>query len=103
MDYFNFFFFTKQPSDKPKPKIPLLLQNLLPNPIHSQILSLIKEKPERAIWWAKMESLDLSKQVSGNKQFSKNRPSYAEMLKFSKEQHDMFDQNEEAIPCFCGD
>jgi 3'-phosphoadenosine 5'-phosphosulfate sulfotransferase (PAPS reductase)/FAD synthetase len=69
----------------------------------SQILSLIKEKPERAIWWAKMESLDLSKQVSGNKQFSKNRPSYAEMLKFSKEQHDMFDQNEEAIPCFCGD
>jgi 3'-phosphoadenosine 5'-phosphosulfate sulfotransferase (PAPS reductase)/FAD synthetase len=69
----------------------------------SQILSLIKEKPERATWWAKMESLDLEKSVNGNKQFSKDRPSYARMLKFSKEQLDMFDPNEEAISCFCGD
>jgi 3'-phosphoadenosine 5'-phosphosulfate sulfotransferase (PAPS reductase)/FAD synthetase len=69
----------------------------------SQILSLIKEKPERAVWWAKMESLDLEKQVNGNKQFSKDRPSYAQMLKFSQSQGDMFDPNEEAISCFCGD
>jgi 3'-phosphoadenosine 5'-phosphosulfate sulfotransferase (PAPS reductase)/FAD synthetase len=69
----------------------------------SQILSLIKEKPERAIWWAKMESLDLEKQVNGNKQFSRDRPSYAQMLKFSKEQRDMFDPDEQAISCFCGD
>jgi 3'-phosphoadenosine 5'-phosphosulfate sulfotransferase (PAPS reductase)/FAD synthetase len=69
----------------------------------SQILSLIKEKPERAVWWAKMESLDLEKQVNGNKQFSKDRPSYAQMLKFSKDQGDMFDPDEEAISCFCGD
>jgi len=69
----------------------------------SQILSLIKEKPERAVWWAKMESLDLEKQVNGNKQFSRDRPSYAQMLKFSKEQRDMFDPDEQAISCFCGD
>ena len=69
----------------------------------SQILSLIKEKPERAIWWAKMESLTLEKQSSGNSQFSKNGPSYAQMLKFSQDQLDIFDANEEAIPCFCGD
>ena len=69
----------------------------------SQILSLIKEKPERAIWWARMESLDLEKQVNGNKQFSRDRPSYAQMLKFSKEQRDMFDPDEQAISCFCGD
>jgi 3'-phosphoadenosine 5'-phosphosulfate sulfotransferase (PAPS reductase)/FAD synthetase len=69
----------------------------------SQLLSLIKEKPERAVWWAKMESLDLDKKVNGNKQFSKDRPSYAQMLKFSQEQRDMFDPEEEAISCFCGD
>lgn len=69
----------------------------------SQILSLIKEKPERAVWWARMESLDLEKQVNDNKQFSRDRPSYAQMLKFSKEQRDMFDPDEEAISCFCGD
>jgi 3'-phosphoadenosine 5'-phosphosulfate sulfotransferase (PAPS reductase)/FAD synthetase len=69
----------------------------------SQILSLIKEKPERAIWWAKMESLELTKQVNGNKQFVKDRASYAQMLKYSQEQRDMFDPDEEAISCFCGD
>ena len=68
----------------------------------SQILSLIKEKPERALWWARMESLDLDKGI-GNKRFSKDRPSYAQMLKFTKDQTDMFDPNEETISCFCGD
>lgn len=69
----------------------------------AQILSLIQEKPERAVWWAKMEALTLEKTVKSKNQFSKDRPSYAQMLKFSKEQKDMFDPNEEAIACFCGD
>jgi 3'-phosphoadenosine 5'-phosphosulfate sulfotransferase (PAPS reductase)/FAD synthetase len=69
----------------------------------AQILSLIQEKPERAVWWAKMEALTLEKTVKGKNQFSKDRPSYAQMLKFSKEQKDMFDPNEEAISCFCGE
>ena len=69
----------------------------------AQILSLIQEKPERAVWWAKMEALTLEKTVKGKNQFSKDRPSYSQMLKFSKEQKDMFDPNEEAISCFCGD
>lgn len=68
----------------------------------SQILSLIQEKPERAVWWAKMEALALASKPSGAV-FNKDRPSYSEMLKFSKEQVDMFDKNEEAIACFCGD
>jgi 3'-phosphoadenosine 5'-phosphosulfate sulfotransferase (PAPS reductase)/FAD synthetase len=68
----------------------------------SQILSLIKEKPERAVWWSKMENLELNKQING-KQFVKNRPSYSQMLKYSKEQKDLFDPEEEAIACFCGD
>ena len=68
----------------------------------SQILSLIKEKPERAVWWAKMESLALSSAPSGAK-FRKDRPSYAQMAKFAEQQVDMFGQDDEAIACFCGE
>ena len=70
----------------------------------SQIASLITEKPERAIWWAKMEALALAlaSKPSGAV-FNKDRPSYAAMLQFSQEQRDMFDKDEEAIACFCGD
>lgn len=67
----------------------------------SQILSLIKEKPERAVWWAKMESLALSSAPSGAK-FRTDRPSYAEMAKFAERQQDMF-ADDEGISCFCGD
>lgn len=68
----------------------------------AQILSLIQEKPERAIWWAKMEALALASKPSGAT-FRKDRPGYASMLQFTKEQEMMFDINEEAIACFCGD
>ena len=68
----------------------------------AQILSLIQEKPERAIWWAKMEALALASKPSGAV-FRSDRPSYASMLKFSASQTDMFDPNEETISCFCGD
>lgn len=68
----------------------------------AQILSLIQEKPERAVWWAKMESLALASAPSGAK-FRTDRPGYAEMAKFATQQRDMFDPKEEAISCFCGD
>ena len=68
----------------------------------AQLVSLIAEKPERAIWWAKMESLALASKPSGAV-FRSDRPSYAAMLEFSQDQRDMFDANEEAIACFCGD
>ena len=35
--------------------------------------------------------------------FRSDRTSYAQMAKFAAEQRDMFDKNEEAIACFCGD
>jgi len=60
-----------------------------------QTLSLIQEKPERAVWWAKMEETICT--------FRSDRPSYASMLQFSKDQTNLFDPNEEAIACFCGD
>ena len=70
----------------------------------AQVLSLIAEKPERGIWWAKMEALALAlaSKPSGAV-FRSDRPSYASMIKFAAEQKDMFDPNEEAISCFCGD
>jgi len=70
----------------------------------SQVLSLIAEKPERAVWWAKMEALALAlaSKPSGAV-FRSDRPSYAQMAAFAADQRDMFDPNEEAISCFCGD
>jgi 3'-phosphoadenosine 5'-phosphosulfate sulfotransferase (PAPS reductase)/FAD synthetase len=66
----------------------------------AQVLSLIAEKPERAVWWAKMEAL--ASKPSGAV-FRSDRPSYASMLQYSKDQTNIFDLNEEAISCFCGD
>jgi len=70
----------------------------------AQIVSLINEKPERAIWWANMEALALAlaSKPSGAT-FRKDRPGYASMLQFTQEQTNMFDPDEEGIACFCGD
>jgi predicted phosphoadenosine phosphosulfate sulfurtransferase len=70
----------------------------------AQVLSLISEKPERAVWWARMEALALAlaSKPSGAV-FRSDRPSYASMLQYSKEQTNLFDPNEEAMACFCGD
>lgn len=68
----------------------------------SQVLSLIAEKPERAVWWAAQESKAEAVAGSGSR-FRDDRPSYSEMAKFAADQRDMFDKNEEAISCFCGD
>ena len=70
----------------------------------AQVLSLIAEKPERAVWWAKMEALALAlaSKPSGAV-FRSDRPSYSAMAAFAADQADMFDHAEEAISCFCGD
>lgn len=73
-------------------------------PTH-QVLSLIREKPERAIWWMKMEAhaQTSNKSFGDGARFRKDRPSYEEMYSFAKSQTDFFDANEEGIACFCGD
>jgi 3'-phosphoadenosine 5'-phosphosulfate sulfotransferase (PAPS reductase)/FAD synthetase len=73
-------------------------------PAH-QVFSLIREKPERAIWWIKMEehAQSSNKTFGDGARFRKDRPSYKEMYEYALSQTDMFDVNEEAIPCFCGD
>lgn len=73
-------------------------------PTH-QIISLIREKPERADWWIAMENHAQSsnKTYGDGAKFRKDRPSYAELKKFALSHDDMFDTTEEAIACFCGD
>lgn len=69
----------------------------------SQILSLVQEKPNRAVWWAKMEELALTlADKPDGARFRKDRSGYAEMMKFAETQTDFFG-NDETIPCFCGD
>jgi len=69
----------------------------------AQILSLIQEKPERALWWIKQEEEAVKRCVGDGKFFAIDRPTYAQMYKYAAEQTDMFDKDEEAISCFCGD
>jgi 3'-phosphoadenosine 5'-phosphosulfate sulfotransferase (PAPS reductase)/FAD synthetase len=67
----------------------------------AQVQSLIAEKPERAVWWARQEA---DARASGDGRFFRNdRPAYAKMARFAAEQRVMFDPEEEAISCFCGD
>lgn len=71
-------------------------------PAH-QVLSLISEKPSRAVWWADREA-DAKKVAHGNGAFFRDdRASYAQMLKYAEQQIDMFDHDEEGISCLCGD
>ena len=70
----------------------------------SQTMSLIQEKPERAIWWANMEkdAKNFCEKLSGQV-FRQDRAKYADMMKFATEQTDFFTVDDETIPCFCGD
>ena len=68
----------------------------------NQVATLIAEKPERAIWWANMEALALASRPDGAT-FRKDRPNYASMLQFTKDQSSLIDPDEEGISCFCGD
>lgn len=68
---------------------------------YGQTMSLIAEKPERAVWWADMEALALASRPDGAR-FRKDRPGYAAMMKFANQQQTL-SMEDETIPCFCGD
>jgi len=68
----------------------------------NQIATLIAERPERAIWWANMEAMVLASKPSGAF-FRKDRPGYASMAQFTKDQISLIDPDEEGIACFCGE
>ncbi len=70
----------------------------------NQIQTLIAQKPERAVWWAKMEALSLASKPSGAV-FRSDRASYATMMANAENQADAIGyDDEEAIQClYCGD
>lgn len=65
------------------------------------LATLIREKPERADWWAEAEAEPLSSAPQGAR-FRLDRPSYADMKRIAIEQIDLF-ADEPTIECFCGD
>jgi len=55
-------------------------------------------------WWVRMEDGSVITKATGKgARFTKDGPSYAEIERFAREQREMFDYDEEAVPCFCGD
>lgn len=68
-----------------------------------KILTLINQNPERAVWWAKMEAINSDILGDGTGcRFRKDRPSYSDLVNFQKSQGQLFDEQDD-IPCFCGD
>lgn len=70
--------------------------------LRGQRLALIKARPEAALWWIRMESLNLASKPSGAR-FRADGPSYADLARFVADQGDLFDPTDEPIACFCGD
>jgi 3'-phosphoadenosine 5'-phosphosulfate sulfotransferase (PAPS reductase)/FAD synthetase len=68
----------------------------------AQRLSLIREKPIRAVWWVAKEASIQSSSIEDGARFRKDGPSYAQMLAYSQSQDEMFDPDEAAIDCVCG-
>lgn len=69
----------------------------------AQVVSLIAEKPERAIWWAAQEKKAEAVAHGNANRFRDDRPSYARMAQFTADQATIFDETEQAISCLCGD
>jgi 3'-phosphoadenosine 5'-phosphosulfate sulfotransferase (PAPS reductase)/FAD synthetase len=70
-----------------------------------QVASIIASDRPRADWWAQMEaSIQSAGKFTGDgDRFRSDRPSYAQMAEYAGQQDDLFDYDEEAIECFCGD
>lgn len=62
----------------------------------SIVVELLREHPEWADWWIGMED-----EVDAT--FRIDRPSYAKLRDFAKNQTRMFEAGEQGIDCFCGD
>lgn len=56
----------------------------------AQVASLIAERPERAVWWARMEHSITNPKITNGGTFRSDRPTYAQMLAFTEAQADAF-------------
>src|SRR5690606_26001353 len=58
---------------------------------HSRIvMSLIANEPARAVWWARQEGSITNSQITNGGTFRSDRPSYSQMLAFTRAQMDAF-------------
>jgi len=71
----------------------------------SQVQSLISEKPERAIWWAKQEIKAKAAGIGfSGARFRDDRPSYADMKLMAEKQVSLVGfEHEESQSCYCGE
>ena len=65
-----------------------------------KIMTLIKQDPQKSVWWAKQEEYAQTLTDGLGNRFRKDRPRYADISKYMGDQKDFFD---ESIECFCGD
>jgi 3'-phosphoadenosine 5'-phosphosulfate sulfotransferase (PAPS reductase)/FAD synthetase len=64
---------------------------------HNKILSLVKEEPKKAKWWADTE-------IKAKNVFRRDRPSYIKYIEITQNQQDMFlDFEDDDMDCFCHD
>lgn len=71
-----------------------------------QLLSLIREQPNRAVWWMEQESSIQSagKYRGDGARFRSDRPSYAEMYRMANQHGELFEFDDEPLhDCFCAD
>ncbi|MEB3214604.1 MAG: phosphoadenosine phosphosulfate reductase family protein [Leptolyngbyaceae bacterium] len=71
-----------------------------------QVLALIRERPERALWWMQQEgSIQSAGKFKGDgARFRSDRPSYAEMHRMATQHGELFSFDDEALQdCACTD
>ena len=68
-----------------------------------QRLSLIRERPERVTWWARMEREGVLRATGAGARFTKDGPSYSQLASYVVDQTDLFDPEQPLIECYCGD
>lgn len=66
-------------------------------------LSLIRERPDLADWWIKMEAMMSETTAGSAARFRNDQPSYKEMQVIATDQPSLFDWDDDSIPCFCGE
>lgn len=69
-----------------------------------QRLSIARMGKHSIDWYVRAEDGSMVPGATGRgARFTKDGPSYADIKRFAEDQQEMFDHNEEAIACFCGD
>ncbi|MFZ6655911.1 Nin-like protein [Undibacterium sp. TJN19] len=64
----------------------------------NQILSLVREEPQQAVWWMEAEKLGLASKPSGAV-FRSDRPSYESMYRMAMDHGELFPFDDEGIEC----